>query len=261
MSVILDALKKLDREKSSRRNGAANIAVEILRPDLPQPRKRIPLYFALVSLTAIAAVTLTYAVMVQFGYLSKSSRPTTVNLPTLSQQVTPSPPDSGFSLISTPPVSVNPPAPSQQIAPTPPFHKPIHDAQDEMSSVPPKIQRPTEDKNPAPAPSENKAGEKKVEQKVTLEETPIAPQKTEKPVGHILNPAQQLPKESAVAIPPSLKISAIIWYEEPSKRLAMINGNLTSEGSFIEGAKVEEIFPNRVRLSFNGQPFEISIDH
>ena len=39
MSLILDALKKLDREKSSRRNGTANIAVEILRPDAPVPRK------------------------------------------------------------------------------------------------------------------------------------------------------------------------------------------------------------------------------
>jgi general secretion pathway protein B len=261
MSVILDALKKLDREKSSHRNGAANIAVEILRPNLSQPRKKIPLYFVLVCLTAIATVTLTYAVMVRFGFVSKSSRPTTANL-TPGQHGTSSPlPDSGFQSRSTPPISVNPPAPSQQVAPTPPLHKPLYDARDEMSSVPPKIQRPTEDKNPASVPTENKAGEKKVEQKVTLEETPVAPQKTEKQVEHTPNPAQQLPKESAMAIPPSLKISAIIWYEEPSKRLAMINGNLTSEGSFIEGVKVEEILPNRVRFSSNGQPFEISIDH
>jgi general secretion pathway protein B len=261
MSVILDALKKLDREKSSRQNVAANIAVDILRPDLTQPRKRIPLYFTLVSLTAIATVTLTYAVMVGFGFLSKSSPPATVNPPAPSQQVTSSPLDSGFLLRSTPPAPINPPAPTQQIAPTPPFQKPVHDARDEMSPVPPKIQKPAEAKKLAPSPSENKVGEKKVEQKVILEETSVAPQKTEKPVEHTLNPTQQLPKESATTTPPSLKISAIVWYEEPSKRLAMINGNLTSEGSFIEGVKVEEIFANRVRFSFNGQPFEISIDH
>jgi general secretion pathway protein B len=261
MSVILDALKKLDREKSSRRNGAANIAVEILRPDPPQSGKRIPLYFAVVSLTAIATVAITYAVMVGFGFLSKSTPPAAVNPPAPSQQVSPAPPDSSFLSRSIPPAFINPPAPSQQVVPTPPSHEPIHEARDEMSPVPPKIQNPAEGKKLAPSPGENKVVEKKVDQKVIPEEVPIAPQKTEKPVEHTPNPAQQLPKESVTTTPPSLKISAIVWYEEPSKRLAMINGNLTSEGSFIEGVKVEEIFPNRVRFSFNGQPFEISIDH
>ena len=40
MSLILDALKKLDREKSTRRDRTANIAADILGPDLPRPGKR-----------------------------------------------------------------------------------------------------------------------------------------------------------------------------------------------------------------------------
>ncbi len=59
MSVILDALRKLDREKSSRRNGTANIAVEIIRPDLSRPGKRVSPYLAALSLTAIAAAAIT----------------------------------------------------------------------------------------------------------------------------------------------------------------------------------------------------------
>jgi hypothetical protein len=32
---------------------------------------------------------------------------------------------------------------------------------------------------------------------------------------------------------------------------------ISTEGAVIEGVKVEEIYPNRVRLSQNGRPFEI----
>ncbi len=60
MSVILDALKKLDREKSFRKSMTANIAVEILRPDLPRLGKRFPHYFATIFLTAMAAAVITY---------------------------------------------------------------------------------------------------------------------------------------------------------------------------------------------------------
>ena len=79
-----------------------------------------------------------------------------------------------------------------------------------------------------------------------------APQTTEQPVEKL--PAAELP-----ASPPSLKLSAIVWHEEPSKRIAMINGALSTEGSLVEGVKVEEILPNGVRLFYNGRYFEIPL--
>ena len=79
MSLILDALKKLDREKSSRRNRTTHIAVDILGPDLPRPGKRIRLYVTTVFLTAVAATVITYAVIVQIGSVSKSSAPSAVS--------------------------------------------------------------------------------------------------------------------------------------------------------------------------------------
>jgi hypothetical protein len=39
----------------------------------------------------------------------------------------------------------------------------------------------------------------------------------------------------------------------------MINGTIATEGSVIEGVKVVEIHPNKVRFSYNGQPYEISM--
>jgi hypothetical protein len=79
MSVILDALKKLDREKSSRRSGTANIALEILKSDLPRPGKRIPLYVAIGLLISIATAAITYSVMVKGGFLLKSPPPAANN--------------------------------------------------------------------------------------------------------------------------------------------------------------------------------------
>ena len=50
------------------------------------------------------------------------------------------------------------------------------------------------------------------------------------------------------------------WYlEKPSKRFAMINGLIIAEGAVVEGMKVEEIYPDRVRFLHNDQHLEISI--
>ncbi len=218
MSVILDALRKLDREKSSRRNGTANIAVEILRPGSSRPGKKVALYITTVSLTAIAAAVVTYVLKSQPGFLSKSSPPFPVSLP----------------------------APSQQAATAPPSREPVSDAQSEISRVAPKIEISAGGK-----PSETSSGERKTERDVISEEAKVAPRDTKKPAEHT-------PTGSVAALP-SLKISAIVWYEDPSKRFAMINGTISPEGSLVDGVKVVEIRPTGVLFLHNGQYFEIPI--
>ena len=128
MSVILDALRKLDREKSSRRGGTANIAVEMLRPALSRPGKNISLYVVAVFLTAVTAAAVTYVLMSEPGSLPKSS----------------------------PPVPVSHPAPIQQATPAPLSREPVRSAQDEISRVPQKIESPAGSK-----PTETYSGEKK----------------------------------------------------------------------------------------------------
>jgi type II secretory pathway component PulC len=110
-----------------------------------------------------------------------------------------------------------------------------------------KTESRTESKDPAAVQGENKAG-----QKVIPEEASVAP-------GYARKAPEPAPKEST-SNPPSLKLSGILWHEEPSERRAMINGIIMREGSVIEGVKVVEIHPTRVRLSHNGRPFEISIN-
>ena len=267
MSVILDALKKLDREKSSRRSGTVNIAVEILKPDLAHPRKRILLYFAAVSLVTAA---ITYAVMVEFGFLSKPSSPAPVSPPAQSRQVAPTTPESGSPSKPSPPAPVSPPAETQQAAPAVLSREPVRDVQDKVSPEPLKIQPPAESQTPVksepPAKSESPAESKipaeghppaKSESPATslekkeIVETDVASRTTKKSAEHV-------PRESATT-PPSLKVSGIVWREEPSERLAVINGMILHEGSEIGGVKVEEIHPTRVRFSHKDRPFEISL--
>lgn len=315
MSLILDALKKLDREKTSRRHGTSNIAVDILRPEFPRPARRIPFSFLTVTLTAAAVAAATYGVL-EFSFLPKSSPrgtltppaptqqaapphlnpeplskssprttiappaqsqqaapvhlnseplpeslpPAPVTPPAPSQQAAPAPPSSESLPKSSPPAAVPPPAEShqlppaplpppataQQVAPVPPSLESAHDTGGRINPPSPKVQNQTETKDPAPSRDQKETG-----QNVTLEKATAAP----------VNPEQKTnptPIQSATA-PPSLRLSAIVWHEEPSKRIAMINGVITTEGTMIEGVKVEEIYPDRVRLSLNGRPFEISL--
>jgi general secretion pathway protein B len=223
MSVILDALKRLDREKSSRRSGTANIAVEILRPDLPRPVKRVPLYVAIAFLTAIVTAAITYGVMVKEGPVSKPS----------------------------PPLAVSPPVPHPEAVPVTPPSEPARSARDEIIPAPPKTQAPVKSKRPAASSVEGKGEETRIKQNVTAKEADSAPEKAR------ISP--EPPPREPTATFPSLNISAIVWYEEPSKRFAMINGLIVTEGSVVEGMKVEEIYPDRVRFLHRNQRLEIPI--
>jgi general secretion pathway protein B len=245
MSVILDALKKLDREKLSRRGGMANIAVEILRPDPHHLVKRNSLYFAIISLTAIATVAITYMAMVKFDFVPKSSSPPPGHPPKLSERVASAPVEFGSLSTSSSPAPVSPPASSQQIPPAPFFAETVREARDEISRIPLKTQRPDENENPAIS-----AEDKKANPSVISEKVDVTPGNTRKAIG--------TPNESATT-PPLLKLSAIVWYEQPSERFAVINGIKANEGSVIEGVKVVEIHPTSVRFLYNGQHFEISM--
>ena len=302
MSLILDALKKLEREKSSRKARLENIALEILKPDLPRPQKRIPPHFVALSLTAVAAASITYFAIAGFGFLSKSSPPAPMNPPAPSEQVASAPPEpSSLSKSppsapatptvpsqqvasaplepssppkSPPPAPATPTAPSQQVASAPPEPSSLSKSppsapatptapspggltirsrrrafymnQDEMSRVPPKIQTQAESRSPAPSLGEEKAG-----QNVIPQEAYVAPAVTKKP-------AERTPGGSATT-PPSLRLSGILWHEDPSERRVVINGMVLTEGAVTEGVKVLEIHPTHVRLSHNGRPFEISM--
>ena len=263
MSVILDALKKLDRERLSRGNRPPNIAAEILRADLPRPRKRVAFYFLAVC---IATAAITYVAMTQFGLLWKSSPPSPVGSPALSRKASSTLPEIGSLPEPSPPTIVSPPSTTKQASHVPPESglstssppadvippvpvqspEPVRGSRSETIRPEPKIETDAEMK-----PSSVSPGDKKASRNLISEEGKGAPASTVKP-------PEQAPARSATP-PSSLRISGIIWSEEPSRRVAVINGMSFTEGSNIEGAKVVEILPTRVRFLQNNQSFEIPL--
>ena len=246
MSVILDVLKKLDREKPSRRDLPPNIATEILRPDLPRSKRRIPLNIIIVSLTAIVTAAITYVLMKEFGFLSKPSSPVPPSPPGPSRQVEPAPLELSIQKKSSPPESVSPPVPSQQIAPTPLSRGPVRETKEE-SKVSEVSKAPVESKLSSAPPEEKKTSQSVISEKKDVVPTGPSKKSLETPV---TEPAKS---------PPSLTISAIVWYEDPSMKFAIVNGLKAVEGSLIEGVKVVEIHPTRVRFLHNNKYFEVSI--
>ncbi len=68
------------------------------------------------------------------------------------------------------------------------------------------------------------------------------------------------PKEIDVSIPlnPSgFRLSGILY--DKQKPLAIINERIVSKGALIKGAKLLEIQPNYVRLSFKGKEFKLKV--
>ncbi len=273
MSVILDALRKLDREKASRRPGTAPIASEILKASLPRSERRLSLYIVIVAFTAVAAAVITYGVVdYRFkapGISDKASPPPSppasvrsplpapLNPPAEAPQAPPEPPNSGKPAA---PAAVrralSPPPPAHQVEPAPsvpPPPQPAQEAHDQMNRIPPRAESASESRAVSPSlPSALSVDEKKAPLSVVPEKPNNAPGNTEPP-------AERQPAVEPPSTPPSLKLSAIVWHEEPSKRIAMINGTISTEGSVVEGVKVEEIHPDRVRLSYGGRVFEIPL--
>jgi type II secretory pathway component PulC len=196
------------------------------------------IYFTAIFLTAVATAAITYAV------ISKTP----------------------------PPAAIDPAAPSLQVTSAPLSHGTVRDARDEIIRDPAKMQAPIESKRPVetkkpaeikkPTESEKQpvevkippfsSSEEKMSPEVISKEAPVVPGDTRKP-------SEQTPRRSAVT-PASLRLSGIVWSEEPSKRLAVINGMVTTEGYVFEGVKVVEIHPGHVLLLLNDQPFELSLN-
>lgn len=259
MSVILEVLKKLDREKPSRKDHSPNIATEILRPDLPRAKRRIPLYLMIISLTAIVTAAVTYVSIREFGLLSRPSPPVLSRPPEPNRPVHPSPLESTLQRKLPPPIPVSPPEPAQKVIPIPPSREPGPETRGEIIKIGPETE-------PVPENKIKKAPETPVESK------PSSPPPEEKKIGQSVLPAKreiipveppkkglETPASEPVKSPPSLTISAIVWYEDPSLRFAIVNGLKAVEGDLVEGAKVVEIHRTSIRFLYHHKQFEVSL--
>ena len=294
MSLILEALKKLDREKAFIRKVTTNIADEILKTDPVHPRKRFPLYFGAVLLTVCVTATLTYVVIANLGFLGKTAPPAATALPRTSRHIdSPSPSQipvreahEGMSSLSskdqniteskTPQEAEPSPdskarivkQPGHRVASVPPLREPERGDQGRITFPSSKDQNIAESKGPLGAESSSGPKPSATKQPAQRGEIPPPPrQPARQTQERVLLPsakdqdfadskkASPLP----VASPSSLRLTGIVWSEDPAVRCAVINGAIITEGAVIQGARVVEILPNRVRLIQEGRPFEIQL--
>jgi general secretion pathway protein B len=58
---------------------------------------------------------------------------------------------------------------------------------------------------------------------------------------------------------PVLKVSGIAWQKDGASLMAVVNGSFVSKGGRVGGARVDEIFADRVRFTFEGKSFEVPL--
>ena len=326
MSLILDALKKLDREKAFIRKVTANIADEILKADPVRPRKKFPLYFAGGLLTVCVTAALTYVVTVNLGFLEKTAPPASPNPPGISRHVESPPPSQESAREAQEGIPPPPPKgqdfaeskkpadtdaipvpqpnianqPGQRVESTTLLREPMRVEQDRIPPPSSKGQRLAESKKPSgtdSSPTAKPSFPKQADQRVEIpppsrepvreaqekipapsakdqdfsESRKSSPLPVEKKAGQNIGTegagagsadAKKAAENnlSKSSTPPSaLRLTGIVWSEDPSGRCAVINGAILTEGAEIQGIKVVEILPNRVRFTDHGRPFEIQL--
>jgi len=233
MSYILDALKKLEHERSRkfRGDGMINISGALFENERPKP-----------SATAgwKIALGVAVAVLVTFGATWLLLRPGNGRknpVPRPAAQISPAP--------ATPQATVAPvPQP-----PAPPA-VPVQQPPAAVSSAPAQL-TPV---SPPALPSKP--------QKAVVQTAPATEDADEglEPRSHAKERKGQAPPVAqAGAAPADIQLSGIAWQEERRARRAVVNGFLMREGGVVSGARITDIYQDRVRFSLSGKIFEIPL--
>lgn len=230
MSYILDALKKLEHEKSrkTRGNGMINISGALFEHERPQPSGTAGWKIAL---------TVTVAVLVTFGVTWLLLRPAKGREKVVQRIASPAPP---VTAKTAPPLPALPVVPVQQVLPAAP-PAPATVAPVRPLARPPKPQKAV------------------VQAAVATEDAAalLTMQELRKRTKELQG--QALPADQAIAAPADIKLSGIAWQEERRARRVVVNGFLMREGGVVSGARITDIFQDRVRFSLAGKIFEIPL--
>lgn len=230
MSSILKALQKLEQDKETRKTREPDISSAIKMSGVRS--KEYPAWLVPCIVVTVAAVSILVTFSLMGGFSShKGSTLQTVQQsvqpqqsPEIIQQPVPAA-SSRQSLL--PPEQVPFPNPPVRV---PPAGKPL------------KIPVPA-----APSPHESSAPS------LPGEPTVSAPETTQ-------DERQPEITEEKPAAKPKLTVSGIAWQKDSASRIAVVNGSPVSEGSSVGGAKVEQIFPDRVKFFRGGTSFELFLN-
>jgi len=237
MSYILDALKKLEHDKSrkSRGDGTINITGALFEQERPNPAGRAGWK---IGLAVTVAVLVTFAATWQVLQPGRGRGAATPHPATPAPRVT-----------QTVPVPV-------EVAPTPPVPPvaPVRPSPSVTPSVSPAkanpVRPPAQPSNPQSAQAPAAAVPEDAAAELTLQELR---KRTKDRKGQVVSAV------STSAAPADIKLSGIAWQEDRRARRAVVNGFLMQEGGVVLGARITDIFQDRVRFSLSGSVFEIPL--
>jgi len=226
MSYILDALKKVEHEKTRKANagGMSSISGDLFQERIRRPSRggarKIIVVIVLVSLTTFAATWFLLKDDKKKGEVASPLRVTTA--------------------VTAPPLMPSTPASAPVPAPSPPQQIPAPRSPEATVSPPAVIPQPGAAVSDG---LERAAG-------------------TGKKSANIRS-ALPLPLKTAVRTipaPADIMLSGIAWQEERAARRVVINGFLLREGATVSGAKILEIHQDRVRLGSLAGIFDLRMD-
>ncbi len=219
MSLILEALKKLEREKSLSRGGEMNIATGILRPEPARKERKIFLILLAAVLISVCVAGTTYIVLAGAGQPAPS--------PPVPKPQDPQPQAVPIQVggTSSPAKAI----PARPASPDPTVRNPL------PPGAPTGKTAEAKERALRPAAGNGSAGESSRD-----------------------NPGDR-PRVEKKEDDPVLKVSGIVWFEEREARRAFVNNVPLREGDTIEGTRIERIDPNLVRFTRNGKTFDVKI--
>lgn len=276
MSFILDALKKLEKEKAAQKNGTINISNEILR-DTYQPRRKTRR--AMPVTVMVAGLVVVLLLGASGAYLWQKQGRDTTSATVAGPVVHPAP-----AVAHTPPV----PESTEMTAPVAkPSVTPVPTATPAVTPVAMTATEPAQRVRKAfrndrlatraeaqgpPNGREHDRNKSSAAQQATRDNRPDrTPRPYRKSYGADQSAAPSpgpTPTPAPSPTPPAavssgsrsgLTVSGIAWQENPAARRAVVNGTLLEEGASVDGATIEEIMPTRVRFSSGGRQFTLPI--
>lgn len=252
MSLILDALRKMEQDRKSRRGPAVDIRPEVLRyraASKPQQSR---------SLLPVALGALLLACVIGAGLFLKG-KPETVVVRDAAPVAVLAPAAGGTT--DQPLVQALPTAAGAAGTPVPLENQAIPGIQGTQGTPVTRTGTGTGAGTPAAGalgvvPSTVPAGTVAGDTRPARQ--PAAPPRERlEPVRSALH--KPAPREAAAlpqAAPADIVITGIAWQDERSLRRAVVNGALVGEGAEVAGARVVEIREDRVRLTRGGQLFD-----
>lgn len=237
MSYILDALKKLEHEKNkkSRGNGMINISGVLFESEHIKPSNSNGLKFVLITV-----ITVLLTISVTWFFLKSGKHPEN-NVPQPIVAVSPA------TKISPVKNELTVVLPTQSTSDTRLVRPNANPVSAKVTVHTPSAQSP----KPKSVVVQSAVATEDAAALLTMIE--LRKRTKERKGQQVLSTGQ------VIAAPSDIKLSGIAWQDERRARRAVVNGFLMQEGGVISGARITDIYQDRVKFSMYDKVFEIPL--